>query len=69
MDEKYTTQDIKMDAFYTPKDIEKILQISKNTAYKLINLPDFPKIYIGKNIRIPKRLFEEFISGYDKIIV
>lgn len=49
--------------FLTPNDIQDILQLSKNTAYRLINLKDFPKIKIGRNIRIPKSSFYEYMHN------
>lgn len=56
------------ETFYTPKDIQNILKLSKNTAYKLISLKEFPKIKIGNKIRIPKTSFLEYMynkQGYE----
>lgn len=47
---------------YTIKDIQDYLGIGKNTAYKLLKLPNFPVIKIGKKYIIPKDSFEEWIS-------
>lgn len=50
--------------YITVKDIQKILHISRNSAYKLIKRPDFPKTQIGHSIRIPIKKFEEFMTEY-----
>lgn len=43
----------------TVADVMEHLGISKNTAYKLVNLNGFPKIKIGNKIIIPK---EEYLA-------
>ena len=48
--------------YLTPKDIEKILGFSKKKTYAIINKADFPKIRIGRDIRIPKSKFENFME-------
>lgn len=53
-----------MEEFYTPKEIQELLKLSKNTAYRLINQPDFPKLKIGGSIRVPKDEFIKFIKRY-----
>lgn len=40
----------------------KILGFSKTKTYAIINQNDFPKIKIGKDIRIPKTEFEKFMK-------
>ena len=49
--------------FYTAKDIQNILRISKNSTYKLLVKPPFKIIKIGKTIRIPKEGFDLWISS------
>ena len=39
------------------------LGIGKNNAYKLIKLPNFPVIKIGKKYIVPKDAFEEWFYG------
>ena len=46
--------------FYTVEDIQDILHISRSTAYNLVNQDDFPKLFIGKQIRIPEEAFEKW---------
>lgn len=53
-----------MEEFYTPKEIQELLKLSKNTAYRLLSQPDFPKLKIGGSIRVPKEEFEKFIKRY-----
>ena len=48
---------------YTVKDIQDILHISKNTAYKLLADPPFAVVKFGKTIRIPKEGFDSWASG------
>lgn len=48
--------------YLTPKDIKKILGFSEKKTYAMINQLDFPKIKIGRDIRIPKSKFEEFMN-------
>lgn len=48
--------------YLTVNDIKDILGIGINRAYELVNQPDFPKIKIGKSIRIPQSKFEQFMN-------
>lgn len=48
----------------TVEDVQKKLNISKNTAYKLVKTNGFPSITIGKNIRVPEEEFEKWIKKY-----
>lgn len=48
---------------YSVKDIQRILHLGKNNVYKLIQLPNFPVIQIGKKYIIPKKEFEQWISN------
>ena len=41
----------------TPKDVQSVLNIGKNTTYKLFSLKGFPKIKIGKNYYIDQEAF------------
>lgn len=43
-------------------DIMKILQIGRNSAYKLINDGVIKSIKVGKNIRIPKTYLLDFFA-------
>lgn len=51
-----------MEEYYTVEEIAKILRFSKNKTYNLVNQKDFPKVVIGRQIRIPKDKFEEFMK-------
>ena len=55
-----------MQQMLTVKDIQEMLGISRNTAYKLIRLPGCPKIKIGNSYRIPKDKFEVYIMEHNK---
>jgi len=47
----------------TPKDIEDILGISKNSAYELCHSKGFPAKKVGKLIRISKEKFIELMNN------
>lgn len=49
-------------AVLTVADIGLILGVSRPTAYKIIGHPDFPKIFVGRNIRIPAANFERWLT-------
>ena len=49
-------------AFYTVEDIQGLLGIGRNSAYKLVAENDFPAIYVGNRIIIPADLFHAWIS-------
>lgn len=50
--------------FYTVKDIQTMLKISKDTAYKFItNNPPFTVLKVNNTYRIPKSSFDKWISG------
>jgi len=48
-------------AFYTVEDIQRLLGIGRNSAYKLVAENDFPAIYVGNRIIIPADLFQMWI--------
>ena len=48
---------------YTIKDIQRILHIGHNTAYKLVKLKGFPKIQIGNKILVPENELEKWINS------
>ena len=51
-----------VEEYYMVKDVAKILKISRHKAYRLVDQPDFPKIRLGRDIRIPKSKFERFME-------
>lgn len=48
--------------YYTVAEIQEILKLGKKKTYALVNQKDFPKLKIGRSIRIPKQEFEEFMA-------
>lgn len=46
----------------TVRQVGEILGISVPTAYKVVHRPDFPKVFIGRSIRIPATNFEFWLS-------
>ena len=49
-------------AFYTVRDIQYLMGIGRNSAYKLINESDFPSIYVGNRIIVPADLFNNWVN-------
>ena len=49
-------------AVYTVKDLMELLKVGRNTAYKIVQDADFPVLHAGKNIRIPKKGFDEWLT-------
>ena len=46
----------------TPADVQRELNIGRNTAYELVNRADFPKIRIGRKIVIPREAFLRWLD-------
>lgn len=46
---------------YTISDIQEILKIGRNSAYKLVQDAEFPVLKAGKSIRIPKKGFDKWL--------
>lgn len=51
-----------MDEYLTPKDISVLLGIGMTKTYEIINKKEFPKIRIGKIIRVPRTEFEKYMK-------
>lgn len=49
-------------AFYTTKDVRKILGIGNKTCLALFHRADFPCIKIGKSFLIDVEAFKKYIS-------
>ena len=54
---------------YTPEQVAKILQLSKNTVYELINRGEIIAKKIGKVYRIPKSSLSFAFTGLDEDIL
>ncbi len=48
--------------YLAPKDVQRILNIGRNQAYALISRSDFPKIRIGRTIRIPRSELDKYMK-------
>lgn len=48
---------------YTVKDIQNMLNISRNSAYALVNSKAFPIVHVGTHIRIPCARFDEWLNN------
>lgn len=49
---------------YTVDEIQRILNISKPTAYSLVKAGQFRSVRIGGAIRISKKSFDEWLDRY-----
>lgn len=47
---------------YTVADVAEVLQISKPKAYELVRIQGFPKILVGRAIRVPIKEFEDWVT-------
>lgn len=45
------------------KDVQAILGISKGKTYELMNSVDFPTIFIGKRMVVPKDAFLDWLNN------
>lgn len=45
------------------KDVQAILGISKGKAYELMNCVDFPTIFIGKRMVVPRDAFFDWLNN------
>ena len=61
MDHYQDIEDIPM--VFGPRELSKILGISKNKAYEVVNRYDFPKIRVGRRIIISKKHFLEWMDA------
>ena len=61
MDHYKDIEDIPM--VFGPRELSKILGISKNKTYEVVNRYDFPKIRVGRRIIISKKHFLEWMDG------
>ena len=46
----------------TVKELQEILKMSRTKTYQIVNQPDFPKIRIGREIRIPENELESYLK-------
>jgi len=61
MDHYKDIEDIPM--VFGPRELSKILGISKNKTYEVVNRYDFPKIRVGRRIIISKKHFLEWMDA------
>lgn len=55
---------INIENLLTVEDVQNILRISRNTAYKLFKTDGFPSIKIGKAYRVDRDEFKNWIKKY-----
>ena len=49
---------------YSIDEIQQILDISRSTAYLLIKRKPFKSVKVGKQIRISKKSFDEWLDAF-----
>jgi len=55
-------ENFKTSSFYTVTDIQKLLGIGRNSAYKLVAGKGFPAFYVGNRIVIPTDHFQAWVN-------
>ena len=50
-----------MNKYIRPKDLQKLLGVSRSTVARLLKKPDFPKYKIGKAVVIDSDEFEKWM--------
>lgn len=58
------TDNDKLPEYYTIEDISKIFDIHRITAGKLVRSDGFPCINIGRSIRVPRLLLNQWIIDH-----
>ena len=62
VENEITKNDIQNKTVYTVNEITELLNISKRTAYKLIETNEFKCVRIGRAIRVSKKSFDEWLN-------
>lgn len=50
------------DVTYTVKDLQRILKVSKNTAYELCASGEIKSIRVGKSIRVTQTALDDYLN-------
>ena len=61
------TGNLTQPSFYSVEDIQRLLGIGRNSAYKLVGEKTFPSIYVGNRIIIPTDLFQNWIAEQARV--
>lgn len=51
-----------MQKMLTVKEIQEMMKLSRAKTYELVNEPGFPKIRIGRCIRVPETAFKHYLE-------
>ena len=62
MNKQYSTYD-QLPLMLNAEDVQAVLRISRAGAYALMHRQDFPTIYIGKRMVIPRESFFEWLEN------
>jgi excisionase family DNA binding protein len=46
----------------TMTEVQRLLQVSKNTAYHLVHRKGFPAVRFGRTIRVPRKALEAWLA-------
>ena len=49
-------------SFYSVEDIQHLLGIGRNSAYRLVRGKGFPSFFVGNRIIIPTDLFQNWVT-------
>lgn len=48
---------------YTIEELQKVLQVGRNKAYELVRTGKIKSVRVGKQIRIPEKYLDEFLTN------
>ena len=51
-----------MGKMLTVKEIQEMMKLSRAKTYELVNEPGFPKIRIGRCIRVPEHALKKYLE-------
>ena len=54
--------------FLTPRDISRVLGISRNKCYEIVHTKDFPSFRIGKQYRVRRDKFLAWLSQVEEVV-
>jgi excisionase family DNA binding protein len=47
----------------TVRDVQLLFGLSEKTAYKVVSHKDFPKVRVGRSIRVPKAALQRWVEA------
>lgn len=57
-----STSELLENRLLKPREVAEYLSISQNNVYRLLKRPDFPKLAIGRNLRVDPIHLQEWLD-------